>query len=203
MYCENCGKKNDDTATKCVNCGYRLEKKDLFSFDEDDFKIDSKDFESIDEDIFNNDKLEKEETKTKIEKEEIEEAKTIINNEAKRNINNTYNKAPFPLGKNKHMVDFYAKAKDRFIVGLVLLFFIILMPSLYFFTDSFQDSDFFLFVFLLFFIGIGLFLTIVLITSIKDTNKAKKALNDGKNSTAEIVYLYTSNSTKRSGKNLN
>ena len=45
--CPNCQTHNDNNSKFCVNCGYKLEKKDIFSFDKDEFKIDPSDYEEL------------------------------------------------------------------------------------------------------------------------------------------------------------
>ena len=209
MYCENCGKKNDDTATKCVNCGYKLEKKDLFSFDEDEFKIDSKDFEGFNDDFFSKNKSEENEIKEKeaniiIEKEIKEETKEELKedkiNNYKENdvINNSNNKMSFPIGKNKHVVDLYMTSKNTFL-GVLILLFLAAIPVVIILNADFERNGLFFSIVCLFFLGLVIFIGTTIILSIFDTKKAKKALTNGKNNTAEIINLYVSNAKKQVG----
>ena len=44
MICKKCMRLNDDEAKFCSNCGSKLEKEDLYSFNIDDFKVELPDY---------------------------------------------------------------------------------------------------------------------------------------------------------------
>ena len=144
MYCENCGKKNSDEAKFCINCGTKLEKKDIFGFNKDEFKIDQSEYEELNDFYSKEDKKKKEESKIE-EKEEYKDygrENSCNNNMNSNNLNygNTANNARIndnPFGKNKHMIDLSYEGKSilpAFVVIFVFACMLVGIGSIFFAT---------------------------------------------------------------------
>ena len=209
MFCDNCGKKNEDTAKFCVNCGYKLEKKDIFSFDKDEFKVDLSDYEELKD--FREEKIdfikEKDDT-IENNKEEIKEKKettifndlnntsTISDTSTDTNSNtNSYNRNTFPFGKNNHTVDLIGVGNSKYAILAVMffLFIFLFVPSIFIFITNDRG---FLTTFGLFDIiwTIVIWVMIFLIIkSIINTRKARMTLSTGRNTSALIIDKYASN----------
>ena len=204
MFCDNCGKKNEDTAKFCVNCGYKLEKKDIFSFDKDEFKIDPSDYEELKDyrKSKEDNKTENKEIKESFEKEEKKEfeEKNNLNSysNSNRSINNSSYRNTFPIGPNKHFVDLIGVGKVE--LGIFALVFFV---ALVIFTTSFSvlisDGDLVLFPIILIFVfmlAIVFFIVAAMIKSSLDTKKAKIALKNGKTIQAEVINTFNQQNRK-------
>ncbi len=201
MYCENCGKKNEDGAQFCSNCGAKLEKKDIFDFDKSLFDIDESDYEY--DDKKGNKPLDdiKKEEKTFVEAEKE-------NNENKANYKNEYsyiNDVEVDLSKleslpikKRFSIDLVTPTTNNrsSVAAIVVVFLFMFFVFGIIFTAMWHTGDGFIFFPLIFF---G-FILMVIIYSIVEFSRcntlAKEALAANKHTNAKVIRIF-----QRTGRN--
>ncbi len=205
MYCDNCGKKNDDDAKFCINCGAKLEKKDIFDFDKSLFEIDEKDYKDINPKKEDSKKdFVEEYSQRKNEEAKEENIKKEASNENKANYSNEFsyvNDVEVDLTKlegkpvfKRYQIDLLSESTNNHsastgvfvIFAFMILFFSILISAITFshsFTPIFiAPISFFLIIFIV---------MIYKVLELSRNNKmAKEILKGNKHTKAKVVRIY-------------